>query len=67
MHLIVEGEELDELTENENIQFLKHKVVRNSNDRDIVAARMLKLNVNRLVWILKVVPSITDILDKYPR
>jgi hypothetical protein len=41
--------------------------VRNSNDRDIVAARMLKLNVNRLVWILKVVPSITDILDKYPR
>ena len=61
------GEELDAVKEDEIIQFLKHKTVRNSSDRDFVANNMSKIKMNRLWWILKIVPSITEILQKYPR
>jgi hypothetical protein len=60
------GEDFDAVKEYEIIQFLKHKTVRNSSERDFVANNMSKIKVNRLWWILKIVPSITEILQKLP-
>ncbi len=65
--IIIEGELIENATENENITFLKQKIVRTSKDRDVVAERMLKIHVNRCLWIREKAPSLTEILTKYPR
>ena len=63
----MEGELLDEAAFEENVTFLRHKVARTSNDRDIISKKMLLIHVNRYIWIQETAPTLTDILNKYPR
>ena len=65
--LILEGELLDEAAFEENVTFLRHKVARTSNDRDKISKKMLLIHVNRYIWIQETAPTLTDILNKYPR
>lgn len=65
--VVLEGVLQTDTTDLETISFLKRKVILNQNDRNIVNSRMEKIHVNRYVWIQNMAPSITEILDRYPR
>ena len=65
--IVIEGEKVENDTEEETILLLKQKVVRTTADRDGISNRMSLIHVNRFIWIRNDAPSLTEILSKYPR
>ncbi len=66
-NIIIEGEVEEESIVETTIAFLKHKIIANQNDRNIVSQRMERIHVNRFLWIQESSPSLTEIINRYPR
>lgn len=54
--------------DNENtICYLKHKFINTEEDRQDIIKAMTKSQQNRLKWIKNDSPTLTDILERYPK
>ena len=65
--IFVIGEPVDEDYYQNMIRFLQTIRVNNSNDKEIVYRRMKEIEINRLQWIHRDHPSITQIFEIFPK
>ena len=58
---------INDLDDERSINLMKHKNMVTSLDRDEVLSLMRSTRVIRQQWIATKIPSITEILEKYPK